>query len=114
MVELSADNWEFGALSAGVPILGPVKLAEYSLPAGRDIEVTRIMPCNGPTGMDWLKNAKEIMKQQNVNPFVGCHLFDKHIRFVQEHASDKKNLHHREIGCKIVNALLSGRRRRVP
>ncbi|KAB5576273.1 hypothetical protein GE09DRAFT_1024371 [Coniochaeta sp. 2T2.1] len=106
------DNREIGTLSAGVPTMGPVKLAEYNLPAdgtgaGGHIDVTLIMPCDGHTVLEWFKKARAIMEQQNVDPFVGCHVFDKHILFVQEYVFNKKDPAHRESGRKIVSALLS-------
>lgn len=106
------DNREIGTLSSGVPTMAPVKLADYNLPAdgsgaGAHIDVTLILPCNGKTVLEWFKKAKATMEDQGVDPFIGCHIFSKHILFVQEYVYDKTNTKQRESGRKIIKALLS-------
>ena len=106
------DNRKIGTLAAGVPSMLAVKLADYNLPAdgsgaGAHIDTTLILPCEGQTVLTWFRKAKAIMEEQEVDPFVGCHVFSKYILFVQEYVFDKTNPKQREGGRKIVKALLA-------
>ncbi|KAH7376911.1 hypothetical protein B0T11DRAFT_347199 [Plectosphaerella cucumerina] len=106
------DNRKIGSVAAGVPSMAAVKLADYNLPAdgtgaGAHIDTTLILPCEGGTVTTWFKKAKAIMEEQGVDPFIGCHVFSKHILFVQEYVFDKTNPTHREGGRKIIEALLT-------
>lgn len=101
-----------GTLSAGVPTMVPVKLADYNLPAdgtgaGGHIDTTLILPSIGETVVQWFTKAKKIMEDEGVDPFIGCHVFPHHILFVQEYVFDKKQATHRERGRRVVNSLLT-------
>ncbi|KAH7112069.1 hypothetical protein B0J11DRAFT_597989 [Dendryphion nanum] len=106
------DATSIGTLSAGVPSMAPVKLADYNLPAdgtgaGGHIDTTLILPAEGKTVVEWFWQAKKIMEDEGVDPFIGCHVFPHHILFVQEYVFDKKQSTHRERGCKVVDSLLT-------
>lgn len=106
------DNKKVGTLSAGVPSMSAIKLADYALPAngtgaGAHIDTTLILPCDGKTVLDWFKKAKAIMEEQGVDPFIGCHVFSKYILFVQEYVFDKTDCKHREDGITVVKDLLA-------
>ncbi|EKG14269.1 FAD linked oxidase [Macrophomina phaseolina MS6] len=105
------DALKIGTLSAGVPTMVPVKLADYNLPAdgsgaGGHIDTTLILPADGKTVLQWFRKAKEIMEDEGVDPFIGCHVFANHILFVQEYVFDKTQASHRERGRRVVQALL--------
>ncbi|KAL1845814.1 hypothetical protein Plec18170_009520 [Paecilomyces lecythidis] len=106
------DNRKIGTLSAGIPSMSPISLADYNLPAdgtgaGAHVDTTLILPCSGKVVLEWFRKAKYIMEEQGVDPFIGCHVFPKYILFVQEYVFDKTNPRHREGGRKVVDALLT-------
>ncbi|KAG4420707.1 hypothetical protein IFR04_006195 [Cadophora malorum] len=106
------DAMKIGTLSAGVPSMVPIKLADYNLPAdgtgaGGHIDTTLILPSDGDTVSNWFAKAKKIMEDEGVDPFIGCHVFPNHILFVQEYVFDKTQAAHRERGCKVVKSLLA-------
>ncbi|KZM22429.1 flavin adenine dinucleotide binding [Ascochyta rabiei] len=106
------DALDVGTLSAGVPTMVPVKLADYNLPAdnsgaGGHIDTTLILPADGKTVVDWFAQAKKIMEDEGVDPFIGCHVFRHYILFVQEYVFDKTQATHRERGLRVVKSLLS-------
>ncbi|KAL6703102.1 hypothetical protein ACN47E_010239 [Coniothyrium glycines] len=106
------DALAIGTLSAGVPSMVPVKLADYNLPAdgtgaGGHIDTTLILPADGKTVVQWFAQAKKIMEDEGVDPFIGCHVFPHHILFVQEYVFDKTQATHRERGCRVVDSLLA-------
>lgn len=101
-----------GTLSAGVPSMVPVKLADYNLPAdgsgaGGHIDTTLILPADGEVVEKWFAKAKPIMENEGVDPFIGCHVFPHHILFVQEYVFDKTQATHRERGRKVVTSLIT-------
>ncbi|KAH9207845.1 hypothetical protein DL95DRAFT_313009 [Leptodontidium sp. 2 PMI_412] len=106
------DALTIGTLSAGVPSMVPIKLADYNLPAdgtgaGGHIDTTLVLPADGKTVSKWFAQAKKIMEDEGVDPFIGCHVFPHHILFVQEYVFDKTQAAHRERGCKVVDSLLA-------
>ncbi|KAF2008788.1 vanillyl alcohol oxidase [Aaosphaeria arxii CBS 175.79] len=110
------DALQVGTLSAGVPTMDPVRLADYNLPedgsgAGGHIDTTLILPADGETVVKWFIAAKKIMEDEGVDPFIGCHVFPNYILFVQEYVFDKRQAIHRERGRKVVESLLVAAKR---
>lgn len=106
------DALAIGTLSAGVPTMVPIKLADYNLPAdgsgaGGHIDTTLILPSDGKVVIEWFRKAKKIMEDGGVDPFIGCHVFPNHILFVQEYVFDKTQAVHRERGRNVVKSLLT-------
>lgn len=106
------DNTKIGTLGVGAPSMIAANLADYNLPAdgsgaGAHIDVTLILPGHGKTILDWFIKMRELMESHGVDPFIGCHVFDKHILFVQEYVFDKTQAVHRERGQKVLSSILA-------
>ncbi|KAH6701318.1 hypothetical protein BKA61DRAFT_681512 [Leptodontidium sp. MPI-SDFR-AT-0119] len=106
------DNTKIGTLGVGAPSMFAAKLADYNLPAdgsgaGAHIDVTLILPGEGKVVLDWFVKMRGLMEAHGADPFIGCHVFDKHILFVQEYVFDKTQAVHRERGRKVLVSILA-------
>lgn len=105
------DNKEVGSLGAGMPSMRAIALADYNLVEGdklpgAHLDTTLILPSEGKLVAEWFVEARELMESHGIDPFIGCHVFDKHILFVQEYVFDRRQADHRARGQKMVKALL--------
>lgn len=110
------DNSKVGTFGAGAPSMIASTIAEYNLPAdgsgkGAHIDTTMILPADGKVTLDWFRKARSIMENHGTDlgadPFIGCHVFNKHILFVQGFIFDRAQAAHRDRGLKVVSSLLS-------
>ncbi|KEF62899.1 uncharacterized protein A1O9_00873 [Exophiala aquamarina CBS 119918] len=106
------DNKIVGTLGAGFPSMRAMSLADYDLAKGDDlpgahIDTTLILPSNGQAVSEWFTGAHALMESYGIDPFIGCHVLDKHVLFVQEYVFDRRQHDHRERGQKMICALLA-------
>lgn len=106
------DNSKIGTLAAGAPSMHGASLADYNLPAdgsgaGAHIDATLVLPASGATVLNWFTKMRSLMEAQGADPFIGCHVFDRHILFVQEYVFDKTQASHRERGQKVLSSILA-------
>jgi hypothetical protein len=109
------DNIEVGSIGAGFPNMLGAALADYNLPAdgsgaGAHIDATLILPCIGKVTLDWFVKMRKLMEDLGTDPFIGCHVFNRHILFVQEYVFDKTQRSHRERGQKVLAAIMAAAR----
>lgn len=106
------DNLQVNTLGAGTPNMMGATLADYNLPAdgsgaGAHIDVTLILPSIGKVTLDWFVQMRKLMEDHDADPFIGCHVFNRHILFVQEYVFDKTQVSHRERGQKVLSAIMT-------
>ncbi|KAK5064358.1 hypothetical protein LTR84_000191 [Exophiala bonariae] len=106
------DNKEVGTIGAGFPNMMGAALADYNLPAdgtgaGAHIDATLILPCIGKVTLDWFVKMRKLMEDLGADPFIGCHVFNRHILFVQEYVFDKTQQSHRERGQKVLASVMA-------
>lgn len=106
------DNRQVATLGAGFPNMIGASLADYNLPsdgsgAGAHIDVTLILPSVGKVALDWFVCMRQLMESHGADPFIGCHVFNRHILFVQEYVFDKTQASHRERGQKVLSAIMA-------
>lgn len=106
------DNGLIRTLGAGFPNMVGASLADYNLPAdgtgaGAHIDVTLILPSTGKVTLDWFTKMRTLMEELGADPFIGCHVFNRHILFVQEYVFDKTQPSHRERGQRVLSAIMA-------
>ncbi|KAK5048703.1 hypothetical protein LTR84_005795 [Exophiala bonariae] len=105
------DQLKVGSFGAGVPGMYASALADYNLPAdgtgaGAHTDVTLLLPNNGKIVHEWFVKMRTIMEKAGTDPFIGCHVWDRHLLFVQEYVYDKTNLKNLERGRQVMDLIV--------
>ncbi|KEZ40257.1 hypothetical protein SAPIO_CDS8733 [Scedosporium apiospermum] len=110
------DQTKIGTVGAGVPAMFAAALADYNLPAdgtgaGAHTDITLLLPSNGKIVHDWFVRMRKIMEDAGADPFIGCHVWDRHVLFVQEYVYDKTSASARARGREIMTAIVDEAKR---
>lgn len=96
----------------GMPQMQTVNSIGYNLPAdgsgfGGHTDTSLILPNDGTAVLKWFRNARTVMESCGVDPFIGCHVFERYIIFVQQYVFDVTNPVHVEQGLNLISTLLA-------